>query len=87
MGLLHARSDRASHMRMHEWARAALILGTPHYSPQSPPARASGSSSPSRESMPVWLYVQYRQCLDPSNFQNFYKIFCHIESLDACMEY
>jgi hypothetical protein len=29
MGLLHARSGRASHMRMHEWARAALILGSP----------------------------------------------------------
>jgi hypothetical protein len=38
------------------------------------------SSSPvSREKL--W------QCLDPSNFQKFYKILCHIESLDACIEY
>jgi hypothetical protein len=28
-----------------------------------------------------------RQCLDPSNFQKFYKIPCHIEFLDACIEY
>jgi hypothetical protein len=41
----------------------------------------------------AWMLLQLnsitnvRQCLDPSNFQKFYKISCHIESLDACMEY
>jgi hypothetical protein len=35
----------------------------------------------------VHLWDVLRQCLDPSNFQKFYKIPCHIESLDACMEY
>jgi hypothetical protein len=26
-------------------------------------------------------------CLDPSNFQKFYKILHHVESLNACMEH
>lgn len=38
----------------HEWARAAGILGPAPHRP-TPPC-ALGSSSPSRDSMPVWLY-------------------------------
>jgi hypothetical protein len=35
-----------------------------------------------------WRILKFfRECLDPSNFQKFYKIPCHIESLDAYMEY
>jgi hypothetical protein len=28
-----------------------------------------------------------RPCLDASKFQKFYKIFCHIEFLDACIKH
>jgi hypothetical protein len=30
---------------------------------------------------------EIRQCLVSSKFQKFYKILCHIKSLDACMEH
>jgi hypothetical protein len=39
-----------------------------------------------RQSAPGLFITLVRPCLDASKFQKFYKIPCHIKSLDACMK-